>query len=96
MTDFHVPKEFKTRQYDIAAVMALSGLRYWECNASKEFQARTARILTNMLKENPDLINRYLDLYCLDVQKNKVEGLPHKEFIDDLSSEKLPRRQKGW
>lgn len=78
----------KSRQYDVAAAMALSGLRFWESNMQDNFEIRCARIMANMIKNNRQLLNEYLDIYCIEAHETARR---HEE----LEKERLPKRS-GW
>ena len=74
--------ETKTKPYDIAAVMAISGLRFWENNMGTGFEIRAARILTQMIKANRRLMSEYLDRYCTDAREAEQQRLAQREQLD--------------
>ena len=83
--------ERKTKQYDFAMQMAVSGLAHWEKNFDDEFQARAARIAVNMIKSK-GLLNEFLDAYCKDYATAEAARIEARK----LESEHLPKRPRGW
>ena len=85
-------KEVKSHQYDVAAVMAMSGLKFWENNVSDNFEHRAARILTQMVKADRVLMNEYLDRYCIEAHEAELRRVSQR---DELEKTRLPKRA-GW
>lgn len=85
-------KETQTHNYNIAAVMAASGLKFWENNMADGFEVRAARILTAIIKSEPRLMSEYLDRYCIEAHEAEQQRIAQHE---QLEKNRMPKRA-GW